>query len=110
MSNKSLIYLVCMVCSFIFVLFMIFPAGAEGLYPLTTVVCACDRIEDIVTCADFNGNLWMFYGVEDWQIGDIASLIMDPNNSETIHDDRIVSIKYDGYLETIPFEYWMMAH
>ena len=66
-------------------------------YPMTTVVVHVSRATDTVTVQDFNGNLWQFKGVEDWDIGDICSCIMNDNGTELIDDDKIVKVKYDGW-------------
>ena len=71
----------------------------ETLYPMTTIVVDLDHENDVVTCKDFNGYLWQFEGCEDWQEGDICSMIMSDNGTPKIFDDEIVSIKYDGYFE-----------
>lgn len=68
-------------------------------YAMTTKVVELDRENDVVVCEDFNGNLWEFYGCEDWQIDDIASLLMDDNGTPTIYDDEIVSARYNGTFE-----------
>jgi len=65
-------------------------------YPMTTVVTHVSRTTNTVTVQDFNGNLWQFKGVEDWDIGDICSCIMSDNGTELIDDDKIVKVKYDG--------------
>lgn len=69
------------------------------LYPMVTKVVKLDRENDVVTCEDFNGYLWQFDGCEDWQEGDICSMIMNDNGTPKIFDDEIVSVKYDGYFE-----------
>lgn len=71
---------------------------AKKYYALTTVVEKVDYKKDTVTCIDFNGNLWEFYGVEDWQKDDIASLLMDNKGTPEIYDDVIVKSYYDGWL------------
>lgn len=68
-------------------------------YALTTKVVELDRENDVVVCEDFNGNLWEFYGCEDWQIDDVASLLMDDNGTSAIYDDEIVNARYNGTFE-----------
>lgn len=68
-------------------------------YALTTIVVELDVENDVVTCKDFNGNLWEFEGCEDWTIGDIASLLMSDRGTEKIYDDTIISTRYNGYFE-----------
>lgn len=76
-------------------------AKAEhSVYPLTVQVVELDRENDVVTCVDGAGNGWEFYGVEDWQVGDFASLLMDNNGTtETIYDDVITMAHYAGTFE-----------
>lgn len=69
----------------------------ETHYALSTTVVEVDHFNDIVTVEDFNGNIWEFEGVEDWEVGDIASCLMDSKGTETIFDDEIVKVKYDGW-------------
>ena len=72
----------------------------HSVYPLTVQVVELDRENDIVTCVDGAGNGWEFYGVEDWQIGDFASLLMDDNGTtETVYDDIILMARYAGIFE-----------
>lgn len=68
-------------------------------YALTTVVVELDAENDVVTCKDFNGNLWEFEGCKDWTVGDIASLLMNDRGTEKIYDDTIISARYNGYFE-----------
>ena len=69
-------------------------------YALTAVICDLEPANDLVYCEDFNGNLWIFKGIEDWLEGDLASLLMDNNNTIGITDDIILSAHYGGYLES----------
>lgn len=72
----------------------------HSVYPLTVQVIELDREADVVVCVDGAGNGWEFYGVEDWQIGDFASLLMDNNGTpETIYDDVITMAHYAGIFE-----------
>lgn len=68
------------------------------LYPLTTTVTQINN--DTVTVEDSNGNLWLFNGVEDWQVGDGCALIMNDNNTKDIRDDVIISTRYQGRMES----------
>ena len=54
---------------------------------------------DVVTFEDANGNLWSFFGSEDWQPGDIVSVMMYDNGTEkTIYDDQIIEARYNGHI------------
>lgn len=56
----------------------------------TTVISVSD---DIITVIDNCGNLWEFYGAEDWKVGDECICIMNNNNTNIITDDIIIEVK-----------------
>ena len=64
----------------------------ENMYPLSTIVTEIK--DNSVTVEDTNGNLWDFYGTEDWEVGDGCSLLMDSNGTDNIEDDIIISTQY----------------
>ena len=70
----------------------------KNFYPLTTIVVKVDDVSHIVTCKDFNGNLWEFENCEDWNENDIASLLMDSKGTENIYDDEIIKAEYNGWV------------
>ena len=70
-------------------------------YAKTAKIIEVNRITDTVTCEDYNGNLWEFTECEDWEVGDIAALLMNNNGTESIYDDTIVEVRYCG-----AFEWW----
>ena len=67
-----------------------------NFYALTAQVIDIDYLKDEVICADYDGNIWSFFGSEDWQINDFVSLLMDNNNTPMIYDDIIMSARYSG--------------
>ena len=71
----------------------------DSLYPKTTIVAEIDEENNLVICEDYEGEAWVFEGVEDWQEGDFATLLMDDNDTEEIFDDEIVKIEYNGNVE-----------
>lgn len=73
----------------------------DNLYALYTVVSDINYNDDIVYCTDFNNNIWSFYGVDDWFINDICSMIMYDNNTSVIYDDIIIDCTYSGYIEIV---------
>ena len=68
-------------------------------YPACGIVVANDERSETITVEDFNGNHWKFNGIEDWIEGDIAVMIMDDNGTPTIYDDKIISVRYGGWVE-----------
>ena len=65
-------------------------------YPLTTVVTEIDG--GIATVEDFNGNLWQI-DADDFEVGDICTLIMNGNGTAEIYDDAVIKANYNGYFE-----------
>lgn len=70
--------------------------NVSDLYPRYTIVTAIDYESDLVTVCDGTGNLWQFYGAEDWQIDDICICIMRGNSTPEIYDDEIIAANYSG--------------
>lgn len=69
-----------------------------SLYPRTAFISELDYEKDIVTVTDCVGYDWQFYGCEDWEIGDMVSMIMSDNGTpNNIKDDIIVDCQYGGY-------------
>lgn len=68
--------------------------GKSTLYPETgKVVEICNDEVVVETCT---GNLFAFYGAEDWFVGDCVSMIMDSCGTTEITDDIIITVKYSG--------------
>lgn len=65
-------------------------------YPATMVVVDIDEEEDLVTLEDSEGFVWEFYGVDDWFVGDLASVLMYDSYTPEIEDDEIVKARYAG--------------
>lgn len=68
--------------------------AANNLYSLTGIVREVNYDTDIVSVEDYNGNIWQFYGCEDWMPNDCCSMIMDSKGTSNVEDDKIVSIRY----------------
>ena len=67
---------------------------SSTLYPETgKVVEICN---DTVSVETSTGNVFEFYGSEDWFIGDCVSMIMDSCGTVEVNDDIIITVKYSG--------------
>ncbi len=73
-------------------------ASAE-IYPQTFVVDLVNHEQNYMVLVDYNGNEWIWEGVEDFDCGDIVAAIMEERGTPTIYDDEIVIIRYTGYME-----------
>lgn len=71
----------------------------EDIYPETAIVMETDFEADLVTVQTLNGNIFEFYGVEDYTTGDVVSMIMDSGSTPEVKDDIILSVKYSGYIQ-----------
>lgn len=76
----------------------VYTCASAETYAKTTIVVSVDYDADAVECVDFNGNVWAFDGVEDWYVGDFATMLMEDNDDNNIYNDTIVSVRYDGWL------------
>ena len=52
---------------------------------------------------DFNGFIWEYHNIEDFELDDFVAAIMDDADTEFIFDDTIVTLRYCGYIPD-PFE------
>lgn len=72
------------------------------IYPMTAQIVEFDYQSDLVSAVNGNGECFQFYGIEDWQLGDIVSLMMvDPGTPEILDDDAILHW-YSGFTMEIP--------
>ena len=76
------------------------PASPAEYRRLTTVY-SLEPSDDAVIVVDSDGELWEFYGVEDWEIGDYCELTMiDAGKPGYKWDDEITRTIYKGVNET----------
>lgn len=66
-------------------------------YAKQGIVTEIDTQQDVVTFTDTQGRAWSFYGVEDWQEGDMLACIMDTQGTDTVYDDAVLCATYQGY-------------
>ena len=83
----------------LFTLLITFPVTYAETYPQTFVVDLVNHEQNYIVLVDFNGNEWIWEGVEDFDCGDIVAAIMEERGTPTIYDDEIVKIQYTGYME-----------
>ena len=69
--------------------------ASSTLYPATMTIT--NITGDIVTMETSTGHTYEMDGAEDYMVGDLVSLIMNDNGTESITDDAIVSARYAGY-------------
>lgn len=67
---------------------------SENRYPETARVV--EIYDDTVVVETSTGNIFEFYGSEDWFIGDCVSMTMDSCGTVEVNDDIIITVKYSG--------------
>lgn len=69
-----------------------------NLYSKAAIVTSFETETDTVVVTDFNGFQWAFYGIEDYEIGDVVTMIISNAGTEnSIFDDVILETRYSGY-------------
>lgn len=67
-----------------------------NIFPLTSK-------EDQITITCANGNIFQFRDDTEscWDVGDLASCMMDNNGTEYVTDDKVITAMYAGSLEQL---------
>lgn len=68
--------------------------AAANLYAEAGVVTELDYAADVVTFMDTRGMYWSFYGVEDWQVGDLLCAILYDAGTFDPLDDAVIGATY----------------
>lgn len=64
-------------------------------YAVVAEVVELDYSKDEIVFRTWNGFDYRYKGIEDWCIGDAASLCMNDNGTDFVMDDKIVNARYD---------------
>ena len=71
-----------------------------NIYRKMSTVIETNKFDDSVIVEDENGELWEFYGVEDWFVGDYCLLtFIDSGIRGYMWDDSIIGVRYRGWNE-----------
>lgn len=68
--------------------------AASNLYAEAGVVTELDYAADVVTFMDTRGMYWSFYGIEDWQVGDLLCAILYDAGTFDPLDDAVIGATY----------------
>lgn len=80
----------------------------ENVYPKLTAVFEIENESQfrIVRCMDTSRNVWEFYDDEfEWEVGDVANLLMWDCNSQNPYDDEIINVIWEGYNLNLYYEF-----
>ena len=75
------------------------------IYPETGIVVDVNRNANLVTFQTCGGMLYSFTECDDWQEGDMCSVIMYSGDVSNVYDDTVISVKYSGCKEWLPDVY-----
>lgn len=70
-------------------------------YAQTAIITDMNYDFDVVMTTTLTGRTRIFYGTEDWFVGDVCSILMYDNGTPEIYDDIIVDVNYSGSLDSI---------
>ena len=79
-------------------LIVAFSTACAEIYPQTFIVGMVDPVQDALILIDSMGNEWFWFGIEDYEAGDIVAAIMEDNGTAIIYDDAIITMRYTGYI------------
>lgn len=63
-----------------------------ALYSLDVIIIEVNTDSDVVSVEDATGNIWEFYGIDNWSVDDTCTLIMFNHFTEKIFDDIIIKV------------------
>ena len=96
-KNKILSVIAIVLAMIIAVMFIV---TINNFHSRVAMITEIDEENNIITVTCGNGNMFSFYNTDgDWMLGDLCSLIMYDNGTEIVHDDKVVSVRYGGYIE-----------
>lgn len=69
------------------------------LYPQLFMVTEVDYDDDLVAVETVNGDVFWFYGCDDWATGDLCVAILYNHMTDEIIDDEILGVRYAVVLD-----------
>lgn len=70
----------------------------RNVYPNTAIITSIDYATDSFTISTSTNISYTLKGVEDWEIGDLASLLMyDIGADGDITNDLVIELRYTGF-------------
>ena len=71
--------------------------AAANLYSKVGMITRLDAANDEVIFTDTRGMVWSFYGVEDWQEGDLLCAIFYDADTIDPYDDSVIGATYQAW-------------
>lgn len=73
------------------------PTDSNTHYVIQAKVIGIDTTSDTVQIEDSHGEIWEFFGTENFQKGNSVIVLMDNQKTSTIYDDEILSVRLDPF-------------
>lgn len=73
------------------------PTANDTCYITQAEVISIDTTSDTVQIEDTRGEVWEFFGAENFQKGNSVIVLMDNQKTSTIYDDEILSVRLDPF-------------
>ena len=94
-KNKILEFVIAVLVMIIIAMFSIATTNIHSRVAIVTEIN-----DDIITTTCGNGNVFSFRSdAVDWHCGDLCSMIVFDNGTESVNDDVVLSVRYGGYVE-----------
>lgn len=88
-----------LLCLLIVVFCLLSSSALADIYPNGGMIVDLVPEEDMVIFEDGTGTVWIFFGIEDWDIGDLVACVFWDAGTPEIFDDEILDVRYIGYVE-----------
>ena len=69
----------------------------ETHYVIETEVINVNTTTDTIQIKDTHGEVWEFFGIDNFQEGDSIIVLMDNQKTHTIYDDEILNVHFDPF-------------
>jgi hypothetical protein len=69
----------------------------DTTYIIQAKVIGIDTASDTVQIEDSHGEVWEFFGAENFQKGNSVIVLMDDQSTSTVYDDTILSVRLDPF-------------
>lgn len=75
------------------------PTTNDTNYTMQAKVVDVDTASDTVQIEDSHGEIWEFFGTENFQKDNSVIVLMDNQGTSTIYDDEILSVRLDPFAD-----------
>jgi hypothetical protein len=70
----------------------------DTTYTMQAKVIDVDTVSDTVQIEDSHGEVWEFFGTENFQKGNSVIVLMDDQSTSSVYDDTILSVRLDPFV------------